>query len=277
MAANAKMLVHDCLIQLQLLCSSNGFDRMSRPPAEPESSAVQALLGLSDILRVTRSQRYHALWLFADQLLPALAHTQGGSVHRKEASQDLALVEQLPLLLFAVACLLLAIEHSDLSQASSTQGSKQALKRVYTAASCALDDSFSACNTSNELREAAVIVQSQVKIRKQQLTSDHLLEMHSKFSEAGMTALQSMDIDNCCRILELLYASKAYRRSQPLECGGKLLASAIIAAAFAITVAPSKVTTLPFLSWLSELAQHPNDVIKAQTEQILSYVLGQSV
>ena len=73
-------------------------------------------------------------------------------------------------------------------------------------------------------------------------------------------------------IIELLYTSKDYRVSQPLECGGKLLAAAIIATAFA-TVPPVQVTSLPFLSWLSDLSMHPKEVIKAQTEQVIAYVL----
>lgn len=237
---------------------------------EPEVASVQALLGLSDILYVTDSQRYHALWLFQDKLLPALTSNQ---TRKHMGSTDRDLSHELPLLLFAVASLLIAIESGDPGLKSIAQTNKQNLTTVYTAACSALDDSFSASYSSTKLLEAAAIVNAEVKTTRRRLTSDYLLEMHAKIEEAGLATLQCVKLETCYMILELLYASKDYRKSQPLECGGKLLAAAIIATAFAITVIPSKVTSLPFLSWLSDLSKHPKEVIKAQTVQVLAYIL----
>ena len=237
---------------------------------EPEAASVQALLSLSDIVGLTRSQRNYALWLFMDKLLPALTSNR---VNKPLVTVDADISQELPLLLFAVACLLLSVEVSEPGQTPSSQGCKQNLETVFTAACSALGDSFCASYSSSKLLEAAAIVKPETKAKKPRLTSDYLLEMHSKIEEAGLAMFRFVNLETCYMILELLYISKDYRRSQPLECGGKLLAAAIIATSFAITVPPAKVTTLPFLSWLSDLSMHPKEVIKAQTEQLLAYVL----
>ena len=228
---------------------------------EPETAAVQVLLSLSDVLAVTRQQRHHALWMFADLLLPTITHGRA----KQTASAD----SDMPFSLFAVACLLLAVQNP----ATTSKADKEALKRVYTIACSALGDSFSAAHSSSRLLEAAAIVQQEIKATKQLLTSDYLLEMHSKIEEAGLATCKLMALDTCYMVLELLYSSPDYRRSQPLECGGKLLAAAILASTFVITVEPAKVSTLPFLSWLSDLSRHPKEIIKAQTEQVLACCL----
>ena len=235
---------------------------------EPEVAAVQVLLSLSDILAATRQQRYHALWMFADKLIPTITH---GRANFKQ-TMSAEMTNELPLSFFAVACLLLALQSQEIDQ-TALKDSKQILKEVYATACSALGDSFTASHSSSRLLEAAAIVKCEVKAGKQQLTSDHLLDMHCKIQEAGLATVQSVALDTCYAMLELLYASTDYRRSQPLECGGKLLAAAIIAAAFAMTVQPARVSTLPFLSWLSDLSKHPKEVIKAQTEQVVLCLL----
>lgn len=233
----------------------------------PQVAAVQALLSLSDILAVTRQQRYHALWMFVDKLLPAITTGQAKLTVSAEVTNEL------PLTLFAVACLLLALQ-SD-KTACRVKDSKQLADAVYQTACSALGESFSASHSSSRLLEAAAMVQSEVAAAatRRQLTSDHLLDMHCKIQEAGIAAFQCVALDTCYNVLEILYASADYRRSQPLECGGKLLAAAIIAAAFAITVPPARVSTLPFLSWLSDLSKHPKEVITAQIAQVVTYLL----
>lgn len=234
---------------------------------EPEVAAVQMLLSLSDILAATRQQRYYALWMFADKLLPTITH----GIAAQTMSPDSDMATQLPLSLFAVACLLLALQSC--LDGTASKDSTQILKEIYTTACSSLGESFSARHSSSRLLEAAAIVKCEVKTTRQQLTSDHLLDMHCKIQEAGLATFQTVALDTCYTILELLYASTDYRRSQPLECGGKLLAAAIIASAFAVTVQPARVSTLPFLSWLSDLSKHPKEVIKAQTEQIVACLL----
>ena len=243
---------------------------MTVPPGlsvEPEVAAVQVLLSLCDILAATRQQRYHALWMFADKLLPTISHGQAKQTWSSGSDME----NKLPLSLFAVASLLVALQ-SNLDETAS-KDSKQVLKEVYTTACSAFGVSFSASHTLNRLLQAAAIVKCEVKSTSQRLTSDYLLEMHCKIHEAGLATFQNVALDTCYSILELLYASADYRRSQPLECGGRLLAAAIIASAFALTVQPAKVSTLPFLSWLSDLSKHPKDVIKAQTEQVVACLL----
>ena len=241
---------------------------MAQKAADLEAATVQALLGLSDILGLTRTQRYHALWLFVDKLLPALT-----SNHTKQQviSADRDESHELPLLLFAVASLLLATEECQ----TSGQGNSLSLRTVYTAACSALEASFSSSFSSGQLQEACTIIKSEVKCltKSQCLTTDYLLDIHSKIGEAGLATFKCVRLETCFMIQDLLYASKDYRRSQPLECGGKLLAATIIAAAFAISVPPATITTLPFMSWLSDLCMHPKEVIKAQTEQVLAYLL----
>lgn len=236
---------------------------MSIDSMQPEEAAVQVLLSLSDILVVTRQQRYHALWMFADKLLPAV--TTG----RAKLTVSAEMSSELPLTLCAVACLLLAL------QSDRTKSNKQCVEEVYNKACLALGDSFSAFHSSSRLFEAAAIAKCEVPATatRRQLTSDYLQEMHCKIQEAGLATIHCVALDTCYNVLELLYASADYRRSQPLECGGKLLAAAIIAAVFAITVQPARVSTLPFLSWLSDLSQHPKDVIKAQTAQVIACLL----
>ena len=236
---------------------------MSVDSTQPEVAAVQVLLSLSDILAITRQQRYHALWMFADKLLPAI--TTG----RAKLAVSAEMSNELPLSLFAVACLLLALQ----SGQTASQDSKHCVEEVYKTACSALGDSFSATHSSSRLLEAAAIVKCEVQATRRQLTSDHLLEMHIKIQEAGFACFQCVALDTCYNILELLYASADYRRSQPLDCGGKLLAAAVIAAAFAVTVQPAGVSTLPFLSWLSDLSKHPKEVIKAQTAQVIACLL----
>lgn len=233
----------------------------------PQVAAVQILLSLSDILATTRQQRYHALWMFVDKLLPAITTGQA------KLTVSAEMTNELPLSLFAVACLLLALQLDE--TASIVKNSKQLAEDVYKTACSALGESFSASHSSSRLLEAAATVQSEVAAAapRRQLTSDHLLDMHCKIQEAGLAAFQGVALDTCYNVLELLYASADYRRSQPLECGGKLLAAAIIAAAFAITVQPARVSTLPFLSWLSDLSKHPKEVIQAQTAQVVTYLL----
>ena len=237
---------------------------MTQQSVEPVVASIQTLLGLSDTLGMTRSQRYYALWLFNDKLLSRLTNNHTG-MHRASADSDES--HELPLQLFAVACLLIAMEECE------AEGNMHNVKTVFTAACTALDDAFSASYTSNNVFEAAAIVKTETMPRKHRLTSDYLVEMHSKIGEAALACFQGVTLEICDRVLELLYASKDYRRSQPLECGGRLLAAAIIATAFAIAVPPANVTTLPFLSWLSDLSKHPKEVVKAQSEQVLSYVL----
>ena len=240
---------------------------MSEQTNEPEVAAVQILLSLSDILKVNRHQRYQALWMFADKLLPAI--TQGRA---KQAMPANDVANKLPLSLFAVACLLLALQRSA-PDGTGSKDSKQVLKMVYTNARSALGNSFTASHSSNRLLEATAVVEREVKATRQRLTSDHLMEMHVRVQEAGLATFQCVTLDICCKILELLYASADYRRSQPLECGGKLLAAAVMGSAFAITVEPAQVSILPFLSWLSDLSKHPKDIIKAQTEQVVACLL----
>lgn len=232
---------------------------------QPEVAAVQVLLSLSDILAVKRQQRYHALWMFADKLLPAPAITTG----RAKLTVSSEMSNELPLSLFAVACLLLALQ----LDYTASKDSKHLVEEVYTTACSALEDSFSASHSSSKLVEAAAIVTREVQATRQQLTSDYLQEMHCKIQDAGLATFQCVALDTCYNILELLYASADYQRSQPLECGGKLLAAAIIAAAFAMTVQPARVSDLPFLSWLSDLSKHPKEVIKAQTAQVIACLL----
>ena len=240
---------------------------MSEQTSEPEAAAVQILLSLSDVLRVSRHQRYQALWMFADKLLPAITH---GRAKQAVPANDVA--SKLPLPLFAVACLLLALQRSA-PDGTASQDNKQVLKMVYTNACSALGESFTASHSSSRLVEAAAVVEREVKGTRQRLTSDHLVDMHARVQEAGLVTLQCVTLDMCCMILEMLYASADYSRSQPLECGGKLLAAAIIGSAFAITVEPARVSVLPFLSWLSDLSKHPKDIIKAQTEQVIACML----
>lgn len=241
---------------------------MAQKAPDLEAAAVQALLGLSDILGLTRSQRYHALWLFVDRLLPALT---GNQTKQQVIAADRDNSHELPLLLLAVASLLLAVEEGQ----TAGQGNRLSLKTVYTAACSNFEASFSTSYSSGKLQEACTIVKSEVRFltTTQCLTTDYLLDMYCKIGKAGLATFECVKLETCYMIQELLYASKDYRRSQPLECGGKLLAATIIAAAFAITVPPAKVSTLPFMSWLSDLCMHPKEVVKAQTEQVLSYLL----
>lgn len=241
---------------------------MAQQAKDLEGATVQALLGLSDILGLTRSQRYHALWLFVDKLLPALTGNQARQIPTTERDNS----HELPLLLFAVASLLLATEEVGTGQAPG-QANRPSLKAIYKAACSAFDDSFSASYNSSKLLEASNIIKTELKARKHRLTTDFLEEMFCKIGESGLATFQCVRLETCYMIIELLYTSNDYRVSQPLECGGKLLAAAIIATAFAITVRPAQVTSLPFLSWLSDLSMHPKEVIKAQTEQVLAYVL----
>ena len=241
---------------------------MAQQAEDLEGATVQALLGLSDILGLTRSQRYHALWLFVDKLLPALTGNQARQIPTTDRDNS----HELPLLLFAVASLLLATEEVGTGQAPG-QAIRPSLKAVYKAACSAFDDSFSASYSSSKLQEASNIIKTEVVARKHRLTTDFLEEMFCKIGESGLATFLCVRLETCYMIIELLYTSKDYRVSQPLECGGKLLAAAIIATAFAITVPPAKVTSLPFLSWLSDLSMHPKEVIKAQTEQVIAYVL----
>ena len=236
---------------------------MSIDLPQPEVAAIQVLLSLSDILAVTRQQRYHALWMFADKLVPAI--TTG----REKLTVSTKMANELPLSLFAVACLLLALQLDH----TASKDSKHFVEEVYKTAGSALGDSFTASHSSSRLLEAAAIVKCEVQATRRQLTSDYLREMYCKIQEAGLATFQCVALDTCYNFLELLYASADYRRSQPLECGGKLLAAAIIAAAFAITVQPARVSTLPFLSWLSDLSKHPKEVIKAQTAQVIACLL----
>jgi hypothetical protein len=241
---------------------------MAQQAKDLEGATVQALLGLSDILGLTRSQRYHALWLFVDKLLPALTGNQARQIPTTERDNS----HELPLLLFAVASLLLATEEVGTGQAPG-QANRPSLNAIYKAACSAFDDSFSASYNSSKLLEASNIIKTELKARKHRLTTDFLEEMFCKIGESGLATFQCVRLETCYMIIELLYTSKDYRVSQPLECGGKLLAAAIIATAFAITVRPAQVTSLPLLSWLSDLSMHPKEVIKAQTEQVLAYVL----
>lgn len=236
---------------------------MSIDSTQPDVAAVQVLLSLSDILAITRQQRYHALWMFADKLLPAITTGRAKLAVSAEMSKELLLS------LFAVACLLLALQ----SGQTASQDSKHFVEKVYKKACSALGDLFSASHSSSRLLEAAAIVKFEVQATRRQLTSDYLLELHCKIQEAGLASFQCVALDTCYNILELLYASADYRSSQPLECGGKLLAAAIIAAAFAVTVQPARVSTLPFLSWLSDLSKHPKEVIKGQTAQVIACLL----
>ncbi|DBA88915.1 hypothetical protein WJX79_003333 [Trebouxia sp. C0005] len=240
---------------------------MAQQAKDLEGATVQALLGLSDILGLTRSQRYHALWLFVDKLLPALT----GDQTRQNPNTDWGNSHELPLLLFAVASLLLATE--EVTGQGPRQANRPSYKAVYKAACSAFDDSFSASYNSSKLLEASNIIKTEVKARKHRLTTDFLEQMFCKIGESGLATFQGVRLETCYMIIELLYTSKDYRVSQPLECGGKLLAVAIIATAFVITVPPALVTSLPFLSWLSDLSMHPKEVIKAQTEQVISYIL----
>lgn len=244
---------------------------MSQQTLEPEVSAVQALLSLSDILACTRQQRYCALWVFADKLVPAITRGQA-----KQSVPTDSVSHELPLLLFAVASLVLAMQ-SSASNVADPKDDKQVLGMVYTIACSALGDSFSGTHSSSRLQEAAAVVKHEIgplaSRQPVQLTSDYLSEMHFKIQEAGLATFQCVALDTCYAILEVLYASADYRSSQPLECGGKLLAAAIIASAFAMTVEPEKVSSLPFLSWLSDLSKHPKDIIKAQTRQIVACLL----
>jgi len=241
---------------------------MAPQAKDMEGATVQALLGLSDVLGLTRFQRYHALWLFVDKLLPALTGNQARQIPTTERDNS----HELPLLLFAVASLLLATEEVGTGQAPG-QANRPSLKAIYKAACSAFDDSFSASYNSSKLLEASNIIKTEFKARKHRLTTDFLEEMFCKIGESGLATFQCVRLETCYMIIELLYTSKDYRVSQPLECGGKLLAAAIIATAFAITVRPAQVTSLPLLSWLSDLSMHPKEVIKAQTEQVLAYVL----
>ena len=236
---------------------------MSIDSTQPEVAAVQVVLSLSDILAVTRQQRYHALWMFADKFVPAI--TTG----RAKLTVSAEMSNELPLSLFAVACLLLALQLDHTASKDRTPF----VDEVYKTACSALGDSFSASHSSSRLLEAAAIVKCEVQATRRQLTSDYLLEMHCKIQGAGLATIRCVGLDVCYNILELLYASADYRRSQPLECGGKLLAAAIIAAASAVTVQPARVSTLPFLSWLSDLSKHPKEVIKAQTAQVIACLL----
>lgn len=238
---------------------------MAQQAKDMEGATVQALLGLSDILGLTRSQRYNALWLFVDKLLPALTGTQARQIPTTDRDNS----HELALLLFAVASLLLATEEVT----GHGQVNRPSLKEVYKAACSAFDDSFSVSYNSSKLQEASNIIKTEVKARKHRLTTDFLEEMFCKIGESGLATFRCVRLETCYMIIELLYTSKDYRVSQPLECGGKLLAAAIIATAFAITVPPAQVTSLPFLSWLSDLSLHPKEVIKAQTEQVIAYVL----
>ena len=238
---------------------------MAQQAKDMEGATVQALLGLSDILGLTRSQRYNALWLFVDKLLPALTGNQARQIPTTDRDNS----HELPLLLFAVASLLLATEEVT----GHGQTNRPSLKEVYKAACSAFDDSFSVSYNSSKLQEASNIIKTEVKARKHRLTTDFLEEMFCKIGESGLATFRCVRLETCYMIIELLYTSKDYRVSQPLECGGKLLAAAIIATAFAITVPPAQVTSLPFLSWLSDLSLHPKEVIKAQTEQVIAYIL----
>ena len=117
---------------------------------EPEEAAVQVLLSMSEILAATRQQRYHALWMFADKLLPTI--TRGRA--KQTGSSGIDMENELPLSLFAVACLMLALQ-SNLDEKAS-KDSKQVLKEVYATACSALGDSFSAFHSSTRLLVSGV-------------------------------------------------------------------------------------------------------------------------
>ena len=152
---------------------------MAPQAKDMEGATVQALLGLSDVLGLTRFQRYHALWLFVDKLLPALTGNQARQIPTTDRDNS----HELPLLLFAVASLLLATE--DVTAVAPVppagqapgQANRPGLKAVYEAACSALDDSFSASYNSSKLQEASNIIKTEVKARKHRLTTDFLEEM----------------------------------------------------------------------------------------------------
>ena len=230
---------------------------------DAEASAAQLLLCLCDILQVSREQRYLALWLLADQFAPTLHSSKHDKRSAVSENQDF----QPPLQLFAVACLSIAFEAmatkaKDRQQEMSTQ-------HFHTQASKVLGDSFSV----DKLTDAVAIVKNRICISKQLLASDHLYHMHQTINKTGLAIFQAVNLDVCYAILDLLYASDNFRASKPLECGGKLLAAAIIGAAFVITVKPEQIVSLPLLSWLCDLSSYPKEVVKTQTEQILAYVL----
>lgn len=229
---------------------------------DAEASAAQLLLCMCDVMEVTPQQRYLALWLLADQLMPTL-HDKRNMLPECEASQ------RPPLQLFAVACLLLASQMT-LSAENSGHCQQQAFTESFHVDACKLLELSFTCD---KLVDAVKIVKSHIPVSEQQLTSDHIKTMHQVICNSGLAFFEPVKLNICYAILDLLYASADFRASKPLECGGKLLAAAIIGAAFAIAVKPDQVVSLPLLSWLCDLAAYPKEVVRTQTEQILVYVL----
>lgn len=244
----------------------SGAESEHRTPSEPEGSTVQLLLCMCDIMGVTRDERYLALWLFADQLIPSL---QGGQLNKLDQLSECQNLQQPPLQLFAVACLLLALQQQPLGDESANCQQRVSLQPYHPRVCKALGQPLSL----DKLASAVKVVKGNVALSEQQLTSHHLTKMHAVISHAGLAVFEPVKLDICYAILDLLYASEGFRASKPLESGGKLLAAAIIGAAFAIAVRPDKVVSLPLLSWLCDLSAYPKEVVRTQAEQILTYVL----
>lgn len=232
-------------------------------PSDTDASAVQLLLCLCDVIGVARDQRYLALWHFADQFIPSLNGQQQNKL------DSLLECDTSPSKLLAAACLLLVLQQ--VQPTGEHRGSHQEAAEQYHAQMClALQDDVSL----DKLAAAVKVMEGIVDIGQcQDLTSDHLTRMHGVISNSGLAYFEPVKIEVCYSILDLLYASEGYRASKPLECGGKLLAAAIIGAACALAVPPEQVVSLPLLSWLCDLSACPKEVIRTQTEQVLTYVL----
>ncbi len=94
------------------------------------------------------------------------------------------------------------------------------------------------------------------------------------YQQAGLKAFAAVEVEVCHTVLQLLYEDGTAQFRGAIERGGRLMAAAVIAAAFAIAAPPADVqASLPFLSWLAELSQYPREVIKSSAAAILQHVL----
>ncbi|GAB4816584.1 hypothetical protein N2152v2_003630 [Parachlorella kessleri] len=232
------------------------------------SKAVAALLGCAKQLRLEPSLQFKALSIFADSYLPA--------VGSKLVSIEPSVLEpaEWQLLLSAVACLLLLV-HQDSGQLVQPGKTDQHLVRIYRAAGVVLGPEFEQRFSSNDLVQMeAIVAQAVGPVEPRRNTITFLKEYFQQIQQAGIKAFNSIEIDVCYVILELLYIDGAGQFKGTIDRGGKLMAAALITAAFAIAAPPAEVkASLPFLAWLSELSGFPKEVIKSQAASILQHVM----
>ncbi|CAD7699358.1 unnamed protein product [Ostreobium quekettii] len=153
--------------------------------------------------------------------------------------------------------------------AGGTEAAEEAIQKVHRSLNKHCEPAG-----AQQLRDAVCSIENEVSSLRwrQPLTSDHAGDFLAKLSEVhghGLGACVEEDV--CFDILDCLHADATFQGA--LGNGGKLLASGVVAAAYAISVPSSRVALLSILPSLSDLASHPGDVIRAQAEAVVKSVL----